>query len=261
MVAGGDAVAAVERGWVVIIGPRDHRARLLAAGSAPAFSPDGRWIAFVAPDGRLMVIPTRGGHARAVGHIRAVSVDWQPKPRGPNPGCAAPPGSTVMTSTPSAIVTEDGVLPPPAFGIGPAIACVGCLRANGRERLLDRFADENYDSAVWVKSAVLAGPYTALIEHSEDEHYGGMSDVVQVFDLRTGARRKDLGGENAGCPPPGDSEGVCSSLDRVVLSSDGVSAAHSFGVAPDGSLSTPLAGDSCAPATELCVAVTEFGGL
>jgi hypothetical protein len=86
----GDRVAAAQRGWVVVMGMRNHRVRRLARGSAPAFSPDGRWIAFVAPNLRLMVVPAGGGRPRPVGRVRAVSVDWQPRPRGRAPGCAAP---------------------------------------------------------------------------------------------------------------------------------------------------------------------------
>jgi hypothetical protein len=55
----GDAVAAVQDGWVVVIGMRGHQVRRLALGSAPAFSPDGRSIAYVAPDDRSMIIPAR----------------------------------------------------------------------------------------------------------------------------------------------------------------------------------------------------------
>ena len=43
-------MAAVEQGWVVMIGVRDRRVRRLVRGAAPAGSPDGGWIAHVAPD-------------------------------------------------------------------------------------------------------------------------------------------------------------------------------------------------------------------
>ena len=253
----GDAIAVVQADWVVIIGARGGRVRRLARGSAPAFSPDGRSIAFVAPDDRLMIIPARGGRARAVGNVRAASVDWQPKPRGPNPGCAAPPGSTVLASTSNAIVTGDGKPPPLGFGSAPPIAYMGCLRRDGRERLLERFAN-NYDDASWVTSAALALPYAALVERLEDLHYGGMRDVVQVLDLRTGGQRTDLGGEAADCAPT--TEAACSALDQVVLSSDGVSAAHSLAIAPLGSLlSEPFDSDACAPASTICMAVDQLG--
>jgi hypothetical protein len=205
-----------------------------------------------------MIISTHGSHPRLrqVGHIRAVSVDWQPRPRDPNPGCAAPPGSTVMASTPDANVTQDGMpaaTGPLGFEGAPSIAYMGGLRKDGRERLLERFVGNNVDSAEWVKSAVLAAPYAALVAHSEDEHYGGSSDSVQMFDLRSGVQRKDLGGEAAGCP--GYIGGWCSTLDEIVLGSDGVSAAHWQTVVSRTGVTSSLDAASCAPASTLCVAV------
>jgi hypothetical protein len=235
----GDAVAAVQGGWVVVIRVRDRRVQRVAQGTAPAFSPDGRWVAFVAPGHRLMIIPAHGNHPRPrpVGHTRAVSVDWQPQPPGPNPGCAPPPGSTVLASTPTALVTGHGPSGPAAegFELAPPIAYMGCLRGDGRERLLERFFGNSVDGATWVASAALAAPYAALVEHSEDVHYFGNSDLVQVFDLRTGQQRNDLGGESADCPP---GDGACSSgLDQLAVGTDGVSAAHTFvlqGLGPPG---------------------------
>jgi hypothetical protein len=247
----GDAIAVVQAGWVVIIGARGGRVRRLARGSAPAFSPDGRSIAFVAPDDRLMIIPARGGHARAVGHVRALSVDWQPKPRGPNPGCAAPPGSTVLASTSSAIVTADGA-PPTAGDPNAPLAYMGCLRTDGRERLLERFTDNGLDVAEWINSAVLAAPYAALVAESGDLHYGGGGVSVQVFDLRTGNQRKDLGGEGAGCP--GYIGGSCAGLSQILLGSDGVSAAQWATEITTPDLTSYLDSLSCAPASTLCVA-------
>jgi hypothetical protein len=250
----GDRIALAQRGWVVIVDVRSHHVRRVARGGAPAFSPDGRWIAFVAPNHRLMIVAARGGRARAVGRVRAVSVDWQPRPRGPHPGCAAPPGSRVIASTPEAVITQDGALGP--IGAGP-LAYMGCLRSNGRERLLARFAANNEDEASWVTSAVIAAPYAALIERSADEHYGGQSDRVLVVDLRAG--RFGHGGESASCPPT--TLVTCMGIDYVVVGTDGVSAAHIVGIAPNGSLSTPLTGGACARASTLCVAVATNGGL
>ncbi|MGN6872699.1 MAG: hypothetical protein ACTHMY_30285 [Solirubrobacteraceae bacterium] len=247
----GDRVAAAQRGWVVIIDVRNHHVRRRARGGAPAFSPDGRWIAFVAPDHRLMLVAARGGRPRAVGHIRALSVDWQPRPRGPIAACAAAPGSTVLASDPNAVVTEDGPRPPYGFDLAGPLAYVGCLRATGRERLLERFVGNNVDNAVFVRSVVLAAPYAALVDHSEDEHYGGSADVVHVFNLDTG--RGNLGGERGQCDGP-----VCS-LVQVVLGSDGVSATRTEEVAGPGSGSTEFEAVACAPGSTICVAAA-LGG-
>lgn len=253
----GDRIVAVQRGWVVIVRLGDHHVQRLARGGAPASSPDGRWIAYVAPDHRLMIVAAGGGRSRPVGRVEGLSVDWQPRPRGTNPGCAAPPRSTVLASAPDAIVTQDGPANPPfGFTFAPPVAYMGCLPADGRERLLERFTGNTVDNASWVKSAILAGPYAALVVHSEDEHYGGRSDEVQVFDLSTGRQRNDLGGEGASCGGP-----ACADLAQVVLGSDGVSAARTYAVAPLGSLSSALDAAACAPGTTVCLAADEYGDL
>ncbi len=256
----GATIAAVHGGWVVIIRLGDHHVRRLVPGTAPAFSPDGRWIAYVAPDRRLMIVRAAGAPRapRPVGNMHAVSVDWQPKPRAPHPACSAPPGSSVLASSPGAVVTADGLpLPPLDFSNAPPIVYMGCLRADGRERLLERFADNNVDNAEFIDSAVLSAPYAGLVADTIDEHYGGQTSTLQVFDLRTGRLQTKLGGETIGCPGDG---GPCSSADQVVLGNDGVSAAHSEEIAPVGSLSGAVGQVSCAPATTTCVALEDFPG-
>jgi hypothetical protein len=258
----GALIAATQRGWIVIIRRSDHRIRRLVRGTSPAFSPDGRWIAYVAPDHRLMIIRASGAHlsSRRVGNIHAVSADWQPKPHGSHPACAAPPGSSVLASSPEAVVTGDGLpLPPLDFSNAPAIAYMGCLRADGRERLLEHFPANSVDGAYSVGSAVLAAPYAGLVLDFLDAHYGAQSSTLQVFDLRAGRLQPKLGGESAGCP--GFGVGPCSGLGQVVLGSDGLSAAESQTVEPVGGLSTPLQQVSCAPATATCVAAGSTGQL
>ncbi len=252
---GAQAIAAVQHGWVVIVRLRDHHVQRVARGSAPAFSPDGRLVAYVAPDHRLMIIPARGGRPTPVGNIRAVSVDWQPKPRGRNPGCVAPAGSTVLASGPAAVITSDGQsLQSPADVVSFAI--MGCLRANGRERLLERFVN-NPDNEYTVPYALLAHPYGALLVDDSDPHYGGSGTAVEVFDLRTGTRRTDLGNE-ATPTCPGFIQCI---LDQVALGSDGVSAAHIQMVEPAGTASTPFTKAACPPGGTVCIAVDEAGNL
>jgi hypothetical protein len=252
---GGDTIAAVQHGWVVSLRLRDHHVRRVARGSAPAFSPDGRWIAYVASGHRLMIVAARGGRSRPVGHIKAVSVDWQPKPRGRNPGCVAPPGSTVLASSPAAIITSHA-LPSSSPADVSAFVIMGCLRANGRERLLERF-DNNEDDQYGVPPAVLAGPYAALVVTDADPHYGGSGAAVEIFDLRTGTLRTDLGNKaTATCP-----NFIRCILDQVVLGSDGVSAAHLQTIEPPGTASTPLTRAACLPGGTVCLAVDEYGNL
>lgn len=241
-----DRIAIDQRGWVAIVRVSNHRVQRLVRGSAPAFSPDGRWIAFVARDHRLMIVSARGGHPRPVGRIRATSVDWQPKPHRTSPGCVAPPGSTVVASTPDAIVTQDGATPSSGSGIAPPIAFMGCLRADGRERLLD-LAENEIDNESTFSLAAVAAPYVAFVESPGTEAFSS-PEVVRVFDLRTGALRKDLGGESASC-----SGAICGTLDEVLLGSDGVSAAHSQQTTGP-LLTNPLGQDACAPGGTVCLA-------
>ena len=253
----GAMIAAAQRGSIVIIDLGDHRVRRLVPGTAPAFSPDGRWVAYVAPDHRLMIVPAFGGRLapRAVGDIRAVSVDWQPLPRRSNPGCVPPPGSFVVASSPAAVVTGDGdAAPPSSFTNAPPVAYMGCLRSDGRERLLERFTANSVDGADSISSAVLAPPYAGLALNYVDQHYGGQSSTLQIFDLRTGRLQPKLGGESINCLPqfiPGPHP--CD-FAKVVLSSDGVSATDSQTVAPLDSATNVLADVSCAPASTTCVA-------
>ena len=260
----GTQIAVSQGGLVMILDVRNRPPRVLVRGSAPAFSPDGRWIAFVAPDHRLMVIAARGRHPtpKAVGNVQAVSVDWQPQPAGLNPGCPVPPGARTLASSSAALVIGDGVQPPPSFSFSPPLAYMGCLRADGRQRLLETITDNNIDGADTIDSAVLAAPYAALVDDWQDGHYGGRSSTVQVFDLRSGSRQTNLGGESlVECEDFGN--GPCyndAGIRSVVLGSDGVSAVHmQEQVAPPASVSTSISGLSCPTAT-LCAAVDAGGG-
>jgi hypothetical protein len=209
-------------GWLTVVGVRARSARRLVKGSAPAWSPDGRSIAFIATRHELTVVPASGGRQRRVGNVLAKAVDWQPRPTRRAAGCVAPPGSVSLASSGGAVVTSDSVEAP---DIGFQIpAYMGCLRATGRERLLERFGFQSEDSNSGVSGAAVAGNYAALANFNDDPHYGGSSETVSVYDLRTGAAVQGRGGETVSCP---DYEyGCLSSLDGLVINSDGFTAAH-----------------------------------
>ena len=80
------------------------------------------------------------------------------------------------------------------------------------------------DAAQAVGMVVGAGDYAALVNEEADDHYGGSSDTVVVFDLRTGNTVANRGGESAGC----DGYGCSSGVDQLVLAPDAVTAAHTF---------------------------------
>ena len=147
-------------------------------------------------------------------------------------GCEVPLGDTILASSSSAIVFASG-LPYPDFWTDNSYSFYGCLRSVGRDRLLEHFVGDDYDSAYYVSSAVVNGTYGGLVEGWQNSHYGGQWSKLQVFDLRTGSLDHKLGHEETWCPN-GIASGVTrgrtgclyGGIDRVVLGSDGVSAVH-----------------------------------
>src|SRR5947207_1364321 len=106
---------------------RGGSVRRLVRGTAPAWSPDGRWIAFFDARHRLNVIPARGGSVRRVGKVTGRTVDWQPLPA-KRRTCPTPRGSTVIASSGTALVSLDSL--PPEFPGAPGTAswpALGCL--------------------------------------------------------------------------------------------------------------------------------------
>jgi hypothetical protein len=129
-----------------------------------------------------------------------------------------------LASSPDGEVTGDGVGGPGDFTFG-ARAFMGCLRSDGRERFLERLDPGNKDDGVSsITAAVASAPYAALVASYWQDHYQVRFDDVQVFDLRTGAIQKQLGGESAVCDDIFSCDG---GIDRIVVGSDGVSAVHS----------------------------------
>jgi hypothetical protein len=240
----GSRLAVSRGGWVTVLDLRHHSSRPLVRGSAPAWSPDGKLIAFVAAGHRLSVIRSSGGRVRRLGNVRAVSVDWQPVPPTPAPGCGAPPGSTTFATSQSAVVTSDSAdTPGTTFGVP---AYMGCLRATGRARLLVRFDFQTEDSTTIASDAALSGNDAALVVTSEDPHYGGSSESVSVFDLRSGASAPELGGEQAGCM---DYSYACgSAMNQLLLGPTGFTAVRTTVIENGGTQTEQIiASDSSGP--------------
>ena len=210
----GRRLAAVHDGWIELIASHGGRPRRLTRGRAPAWAPDSTELAFVGADNRLFVIAAGGGRPRAVGHIRAVRVDWQPVTGKPPSHCQAPAGSTVLAASPDATISIDSL-----FG-GP-FSVLGCLTSDGRERLLEAFPPGGPSSFEVVEDAVFAGDYAALVNHAASNHSPG-ERTVAVFDLRTGNTVANWGAETAGCN--------CwdADVDQLVLGPDAVTAAHTW---------------------------------
>ncbi len=104
-------------------------------------------------------------------------------------------------------------------------AYVGCLTADGRERWLESFGPGNIDNRSGGSTAAVAGDYAALVNFTIDQHCGGGSYTVEVYELRTGSRIPDRGGETVSGPVL---SGCSSYIDHVVVGSGGVSAAQTI---------------------------------
>lgn len=248
---GGARLALVRRGWVTVVRLGHHSDRRLAKGSAPAFSPDGRWIAFIGRGSRLSVVASDGGHVHRVGDIQGRYVDWQPVIAN-HPSCTAPPGSTIVASSATGIVTSDSGPTPAYLGNFSALGYMGCLFSTGRERLLTRYDFQSIDGLTSASGFVTIGNLVALLENWTDDHYGGSSETVRVFDLSSGAQSQSLGGQQASCADY-DGYGCYSQAGQLVMNADGFTAVHTT-VSQLGAI-----GASGASTTEQIVAVDSTG--
>jgi len=222
----GTRIVFARGGWLMVGRVQGRSFRRLVPGTAPAWSPDGSWIAFIGAGHCVSVVKATGGRVRRVGNVAGTTVDWQPLPAKPAAACQTPPGSTVLASSDTAIITADSGPSQGEGGQNP-FAYMGCLVADGRERLLARYDFQSYDWSTSASEAAVAGTYAALVVNWSDIHYGGNSATVEVFDLRSGAMVPDRGGEGAACPDYGG-YGCQSTIDRLVFGSDAVSAAHTI---------------------------------
>ncbi len=210
--------------WLMLGAARGRSFRRLVRGAAAAWSPSGRLIAFFDRRHRLRLIPAAGGRVRKVGDVAGSTVDWQPLPATPPGRCVTPPGSTVVASSDAAIITASaGESPYYPYPAGSAY--MGCLRADGRERLLSSATQLSYSAVVGPTLVALAAPYAAFASTSANGHDQTMASSVDVFDLRTGRRASSWDAEGSTCVDP--SSPLCgSTIDQLVLGSDAVNAVH-----------------------------------
>jgi hypothetical protein len=219
----GRRLAVVEGGWIALVSSGGGRLTRLARGGAPAWSPNGKEVAFVGAHHRLFVIAARGGTPRAIGHVRAVRVDWQPVTGTPPTPCQAPAGSRVLAATPNATVTIDvsQSTATSTAGVSKLLGVLGCLASDSHERLLESLSSSYDGGTPEIGSVAVAGDYVVLVNERTDLHYGGPLNALAVFDLRTGASISS-GEVVADC-------GVICGIDQVAVSAtDGANAAHTF---------------------------------
>lgn len=72
----GRQLAFADDGWIWIASRDGGNRRRLVRGTDPDWSPDGRSIAYVQPDGGIATIPAAGGASRFLG--RGLQPDWSP---------------------------------------------------------------------------------------------------------------------------------------------------------------------------------------
>ena len=161
----------------------------------------------------------------------------------------------IARSGDAVVTSETGPSPTAEFDL-PATAVMGCLTADGRERVLESSTDNGDINATAYPLASVGGTYAGVVADNYNSHYGGEMKTVDMFDLRTAARSgfggesNGFGGESSGCAQYGPT--LCG-IDQVVVGQNGESAVHVDSGEPTDSI-----GMSCASAT-FCVASNQFG--
>lgn len=231
----GARIVFVRGGWLMTA-PVGRRSRRLVRGTAPAWSPDGRWIAFFAKGHRLSLIRADGGRVRRVPGVEGWNVDWQPIPAKPPVACQAPPGSEVIASNDTDVLSVDHV--PVSAPFGADFAALGCWRPAGREIPLSSLTLGLGDiEPADVSAGAVNGPYAAIVTYWSSTGYATSGpgsfgqpryrhNSVEVFDLQAFAEGQTSpigGGESTSCVYD---TGTTCVIDKLVLGADGVSAAH-----------------------------------
>ena len=195
----GDRVAAVRGRWIWILSTRTARGRRLVRGSAPAFSPDGRQIAFIASGHRVEVIPTDHGRAHRLGRLTGRAVAWDPAPTGPA-RCTLPSAGQTIASAPGIRIETVSENNGPTRIYGSESEIIGCASASGQPRVLLDTSDTG-NSLDTVNLAAANGQFAAFVVDYEDLHYGGSSDTVLVDNVATGRVVRQGPGCPTGCTP------------------------------------------------------------
>jgi WD40-like Beta Propeller Repeat len=149
--ADGERIAYVNRGWVRVISANGGRSRRLVRG-APAWSPSGRWIAFILGAGSVRIVPAAGGRSHALANVTGTHIDWQPVVHSAL-RCAVPPRSAVEGHGPGVTLYEDGDHGLPTAGRSSLASPLG-----GRLRFL---APGSWHSAIGLGDFRFTGPLAA----------------------------------------------------------------------------------------------------
>ena len=166
--AGRREACARSGGYVWIVRVADGSERRLVPGGAPAWSPNGRQIAYIAAGGAVEVIAVHGGRPHKVGSVRGTALDWQAIPTSAKRACRPPRGATVLASNREAVVFSRG-----------GLVFYGCLKSLGRTQLLlngETGYAQAHDAVIAVR---LAGRFAAIA--TEDGKPPDFSDGVALM--------------------------------------------------------------------------------
>lgn len=125
----------------------------------------------------------------------------------------------MLATGPGAVVYLDGTT-------ATRTGLLGCQRSTGDLRVLDTTPRPGEDDAETIGSVATAGQFVAAAHSVFDEHYGGMTQTVTVYDLRTGGPETGIGRIGVSC------EGYsCEiAINDVVVNDHGDAAAHAVEV-------------------------------
>jgi hypothetical protein len=230
-------LAFVRRGWIWAVPVAGGRPARIARGSAPAYSPDGRALAFIAHGANVYIVGARGGHPRLVAGVQARSLDWQPLTATSSGRCSVPAGSTVQAQSAEALVTY--------FPSTPLTPWYGCLQATGHRWPLVTLPSTGPGTSAALGQIQLAGRFAAFVLTTTDTSRHCANALSEV-DLGSGATTPLY---TQSCTA--SSRGV----DSLALDSSAFAAWRTH---EQIATAQPLTGVSC-PSSSLCVAVDGHG--
>jgi hypothetical protein len=230
----GRTVVFAAAGWLWRVPSRGGRPRRLVRGRAPVVSPDGRHLAFIGAGGRVEVSGLRGRGARALPGVRGRSIDWQPLPHPAPAPCPVRPGATVVAQTGAAVLmTNPG---------DPSAPWAGCLAATGTRWALGQVAA---GATARLTGVQLAGRFAALATTTNGPS-GKCTNDVTIADLSTG-HQSSIYSQNCAQSAEG--------IDSLGLDSSGFAA---WRATEQVATPQPFTGVAC-PSSALCVAVDGHG--
>jgi hypothetical protein len=236
----GRELAFTHDGFVSTLRIGNHKIVRVVRGSSPAFSPNGRELAYLNRDHQVAIRPLGHGPTRTLIRLRGRSLDWQPVTTVTERGCAAGNGVVVASNGTATIRSA-------ANTQQNSIGWNGCLKAVGIPFHLNGGFD-GIGHSLHLGHVALAGDYAALQFVSADKD-GDYSNTVNVYDLRSGALVRS---GQARC------DGLPCDVTALTVNAVGFAAWHAYDTphSPES-----VIGSLSCPSTSLCVGGDALGDL